>query len=104
AEVAGADDGDAQFAIEAQNLTQVALEVADVIADATHTEFAEVGEVLADLGRIEVELVGQRLRRDRPDPGALEQVETAQVNRQAVGGELGNLVEALPWLRRLRRG
>ena len=34
AEVAGADDRDVQLAIEPQNLPQVALEVADVVADA----------------------------------------------------------------------
>ena len=103
AEIAGADDRDAQLAIEAENLAQVALQIADVVADAAHAELAEVREVLADLRGVQVELLGERLRGDRLDAGALELVEAAQVDRQAVGGELGDLIEALLGLRRLAR-
>ena len=71
-EVAGADDGDAQLAIEAQNLAQVALQIADVVADAADAELAEIREVLADLRRVQVELLGERLRGNRADAGAVE--------------------------------
>ena len=61
AEVAGAKDGDTQPSIEAEDLTQVPLQVAHVVADAAHPELAEVGEVLADLRRVQVKLFGQCL-------------------------------------------
>ena len=80
---------------------KVALQVADVVADAAHAELAEVGEVLADLRGVEVELFGERLRGDRADARGLEHVEAAEVDREAIGGELGNLISGLlaasPW-------
>ena len=94
-EVAGAHDGDAQLAIEAENLAQVALQIADVVADAADAELAEVGEVLADLRGVEVKLLGERLRRDGADAGVLEHVQAAQVDGKPVGGELRNLISAL---------
>ena len=93
AEIAGAHDRDAQLAIEAENLAQVALQIADVVADAADAELAEVGEVLADLRGVQVELLGERLRRDGADAGVLERVQAAQVDRKPVGGELGDLIE-----------
>src|SRR5262249_3237602 len=96
AEIAGAHDRDAEFAVEAENLPQVPFEIADVVADAADAELAEIGQVLANLRRVQVELLGERLRRDRAHAGVFERVEAAQVDRQAVGGELGDLVEALP--------
>ena len=60
-EVAGAEDRDADGAIEPEDHPQVALELLDVVADAAHAELAEVGEVLADLGGVQMELLGQRL-------------------------------------------
>ena len=65
AEVAGAHDRDAQLAIEAEDLPQVPAQVLDVVADAADAELAEIREVLANLRGVEVELLGQRLRRDR---------------------------------------
>src|SRR6185503_20984985 len=47
AEIAGTHDGDPQLPIEAEDLPQVALQIADVVADAADAELAEVGEVLA---------------------------------------------------------
>ena len=73
----------------------MALQIADVVADAADAELAEVGEVLADLRGVQMELLGQRLRRDRPHAGIVERVQAAQVHRQAVGGELGDLLGAL---------
>ena len=64
--------GDAQLAIEAENLAQVALQILDVVADAAHAELAEVRQVLADLRGVQMELLGERLRRDRLDAGGLE--------------------------------
>ena len=83
------------FAIEAEDLAQVALQIADVVADAADAELAEVGEVLADLRGVEVKLLGERLGRDRADAGVLERVEAAQVDGKPVGGELGDLISAL---------
>ena len=74
AEVAGADDGDAQLAVEAEDLSQMPLQILDVVADAAHAELAEVGQVLADLRGVQVELLGERLRRDGLDAGGLELV------------------------------
>src|SRR6185295_18002175 len=48
-EIAGAHDRDAQLAVETENLPEMALEIADVVADAADAELAEVGEVLANL-------------------------------------------------------
>ena len=64
-EVAGAHDGDAQVAIEAENLPQMPAQILDVVADAADAELAEIREVLADLRGVEVELLGERLRGDR---------------------------------------
>ena len=94
AEVAGAHDRDAHALVEPENLPQVAAQLLDVVADAADAELAEIGEVLADLRRVEVELLGQRLRRDRPDAGRVERVEAAQVDRQPVGRQLGNRLDA----------
>ena len=58
--------------IEAENLAKVPLQVADVVADAADAELAEVGEVLADLRRVEVELLGERLRRDGANARVVE--------------------------------
>jgi hypothetical protein len=73
----------------------VALQIADVVADAADAELAEIREVLANLGGVQVELLGQRLRRDGADAGVFERVEAAQIDGKAVGGELGNLVAVL---------
>ena len=80
------------------------LQVADVVADAAHAELAEVGEVLANLGGVEMELLGQRLRRNRPHAVLFELVQTAEIDRQPVGRELGNLVEPSVWASASGRG
>ena len=78
-------------AIEAENLPQVTAEVADVVADAAHAELAEVREVLADLRGVQVELFGERLRRNGANARLLELIQAAQVDRQPIGRELGDL-------------
>ena len=65
AEVAGAHDRDAQLPVEAEDLPQVAPQILDVVADAADAELAEVGQILANLRGVQVELLGERLRRDR---------------------------------------
>src|SRR5262249_13020546 len=82
-----------------EDLPQVPLQVADVVADAAHAELAEIGEVLADLRRVQVELLRQRLRGNGLDARVLELVEAAKVHRQPVRREFGNLLEGLPRLR-----
>ena len=72
------------------------LQILDVVADAAHAELAEIGEILADLRGVQVELLGQRLRRDRLDAAGSSWFEAAQVDRQAVGRELGDLLGAAP--------
>ena len=79
--------------VEAEDLPQVRAQLLDVVADAADAELAEVGEVLANLRRVQVELLGQRLRRDRPHAGGVERVQAAQVDRQPVGGQLGDRLE-----------
>ena len=91
-EIAGADDRHAELAIEAENLAQVALQIADVVADAADAELAEVRQVLANLRGVQVELLGERLRRDGRHAGVVERVQAAQVDRQAIGGQLGDLI------------
>ena len=87
-EIAGAHDRDAQLAVEAEDLPQMPLQIADVVADAADAELAEIREVLADLRGVQMELLGERLRRDRPHAGAVERVQAAQIDRQTVGREL----------------
>jgi len=96
AEVAGAEDGDAQAAVEAEDLTQVAAQLFHVIADAADTELTEVCEVLANLRGVEMELLGQALRGNRLHAGGVELVERAKVDREPVGRQFGDLIGRLP--------
>ena len=90
AEVAGAHDPDPDAAVEAENLAQVTAQLLDVVADAADAELAEVGQVLPDLRGVQVELLGQRLRRDRADPGRVQRAEAAQIDGEAIGRQLRN--------------
>ena len=95
AEVAGAHDGHAQVAVETQDLPQVPPQFLYVVADAAHAEFAEVGEVFADLGGVEVKLLRERLGGDCLDAGRIEFVEAAQVDRQPIGRQFRDLIRRL---------
>ena len=97
-EVAGAEDRDAHRPIESEDRPQVPLQLLDVVADAADAELAEVRQVLPNLGGVELELLGQRLRGDRLDAGRVERVQAAKVDRQPPGGELGDLVARRPGL------
>ena len=70
------------------------LELLDVVADAAHAELAEVREVLPDLRGVQVELLGERLARDRLHAGGVERVQAAQVDRQPAGRQLRDWFQA----------
>ena len=70
-------------------------EILDVVPDAADAELSEVGEVLSNLRRVQVELLRQRLRRDAADAGSFESGQAAQVHRQAVGRQLGDRIDDL---------
>src|SRR5262245_50044183 len=63
-EVARPHDRHTQAPIESENLAEVTTQFLDVVADTSHTELTKVREVLANLRRVEMKLLGQRLRRD----------------------------------------
>ena len=58
-EIAGADDRDAQLAIETEDLAQVPPQIADVVADTAHAELSEVREVLANLRGVQMKPFGK---------------------------------------------
>ena len=84
------------LSVEPENLSKMAPQLLDVVPDAADAEFAEIRQVLSDLRRIQVELVGQRLRRHRPYAGAVERIETAQIHGQPVRRQFGNRFGCLP--------
>ncbi len=94
-EVAGAEDGDLEPAIEAENLPQVLLEILDVVADAAHAELAEVRQVFANLRGVEMKLMREGLRRNGLHAVRIERVETSQIDGEPVGGELRDLIAEL---------
>ena len=106
-EVAGAHDGDGDAAVEAEDLPQVPPQLLHVVAHAAHAELAEVRQVLPDLGGVEVELLGEPLRRHRAHARRVERVQAAQIDREAVGRQLrdrlGRLRPARAGRRRRRR-
>jgi len=95
AEIPGAHDGDAEFLVETEDLAEVALQVAHVIAHAAPAALTEVGEVLPNLRRVQMELIGQRLRGDRPHACVLEHVQASQIDGQTIRRELRHLIGAL---------
>src|SRR5262249_4703002 len=80
-EVASAHYRQTDAAIEAENLLQMPPQLLDVVPDSPHAELTEVGQVLANLRGVEMELLRQGLRRYRPHSGGIERVQTAQVHR-----------------------
>ena len=65
AEVAGAEEGDVVLARGAEDLADLRDQRVDVVADPALAELAEPGEVAADLGRVDVGVLGELLRGDR---------------------------------------
>ena len=85
AEVAGAEQGDVVLARGAQDLADLGDQRVDVVADAALAELAEAGEVAADLGRVDVGVVGELLRGDRVLahlPGLGQDLEVAREPRR----------------------
>ena len=70
-------------------------QILDVVADATDAELAEVREVLANLRGIQMELLRQRLGGDGLHARNVELVQAAQIDGQAVGGQLRHLIGRL---------
>ena len=83
AEVAGAEEGDVVLAGGAQDLADLGDQRVDVVADAPLAELAEAGQVAADLGRVDVRVVGEFLRGDRLPAHLPGLGEDLQVARQA---------------------
>src|SRR6185295_13821899 len=88
-------DGHAHPAIEPEDLPEVPAKILDVVPDATDAELSEVGEVLSNLGRVQMELLRQRLGRDAAHAGSFESGQAAEVHRQAVGRQLGDRLDDL---------
>ena len=85
AEVAGAEEGDVVLARGAQDLADLADQRVDVVADAALAELAEAGEVAADLGRVDVRVLGELLRGDRLAAHLAGLGQHLQVAREARG-------------------
>src|SRR5436305_13756174 len=66
------------------------------IADAARAELAEVCEVFAYLRRVHVELIGERLRRDRLYPRGGQKIQAAQIDAQAARRQLRNFLRLHP--------
>ena len=66
-------------------------EILNEIPRPAYAEFAEIAEVFANLGGVQVELLGKLLRRDCSYSGGGEFIQAAEVNAQAVGRQLGDL-------------
>ena len=103
-QIARAHDRHAELLIQPENLPEMPFQIAHVVTDAADAELAEVREVLADLRGVQVKLLGQRLRRNCPHAGAVERIQAAEIDREAVCGEFGDLLGALADFRRLVRG
>ncbi|MNC79304.1 hypothetical protein D3C75_1317440 [compost metagenome] len=58
-------------------------EIRHIITDAFSAEVAEIGQILADLCRIQVKLLSQLLRRYGGDFTLLEIIQETQVHRQS---------------------
>src|SRR5262245_7787003 len=105
AEVAEADERHRPLAIEPEDPLQLSFQAGDVVADAADAELAEVGKVLADLRRVEVEAVRQLLRRHGLDAVFLELQQAPGVHRETTDRHLGDLRQASvrPWSHRAAR-
>ena len=73
------------LARRAQDLSDLGDERLDVVADAALAELAEAGEVAADLGRVDVGVVGELLRGDRLLAHLLGLGQHLQVAREPCG-------------------
>ena len=81
----GADDADAMRGVETEYLRDVIAQVVDVVADAAHAKLTEVPKIFPDLSGIEVELVGQRLRRNGLYPEAVREAHSGNAGKHSSG-------------------
>ena len=81
-EVAGADDEQTPFAVEAEDLSDILTELAHVVADAANAELPEVREIFPNLSGVEVEPLRQLLTGNGFDAEIEELVDASQVDRQ----------------------
>ena len=94
-EVADPDDDDRPVLGEAELAGDLVDEVVDVVADAAGAVRAEVGEVLAQLGRVDAGGRGEFLGGDGRDALVAEGTEGAEVDRQPGDGGLGDALAAV---------
>src|SRR5438552_2101249 len=73
-------DADAMWSIEAENLCQMLAQIVHEITCAAHTELAEVTEILANLRGVEIELLGEFLRRDGLNSRRCQLVQAAEID------------------------
>src|SRR4029453_1161820 len=88
--VAEPDQRHRPLAIEAENALELGLEPGDVVADPANAELAEVRQVLADLRRVQIEALGQLLRRDGLDAVLFELQQAPGVDRETTDRHLGD--------------
>src|SRR5205085_8040593 len=86
-----AHDPDTMRFVESEDLCQVRSQIFDVVAGAAHAELAKVPKVFSYLCGIQIELLGQLLRRNGLDSGRRQFIKTAQIYAQAISRQLRNL-------------
>lgn len=79
AEIAGTDEDDIPGFVGAEDMSDLADQLLDAVADAGMAELSEIGEILADLGIGEAEAFAQLLGRDGPLVLAGKRLQLAQV-------------------------
>ncbi|MNV91645.1 hypothetical protein D3C71_1861590 [compost metagenome] len=57
-------------------------QISYIITDAFSAEISEIGKILANLGRVQIQTLAQFLRRDCGDFAPVQVVQKAQVYRQ----------------------
>jgi len=88
AEIADADQGAFPDPVDPEGMLDGVDEILDVVADPAYAEFAEVGEVLADLGGVDATGPGQEFRGHHLCPFALEGFQHLDIHGQALDGGL----------------
>src|SRR4029079_13708484 len=95
AQVPRAEQRDVVLAGGSQDLPDLRQQRVDVVADPSLSELAEPGEVAADLGRVDVRVVGELLRGDRRLAHLVGLSQHLQVTRKAGSNAEGEALSAL---------
>ena len=103
AEVAGAEQRDVVLARGVQDLADLADQRLDPVADAALAELAEAREVAADLGRVDVRVLGELLRGDRLAAHLARLDQDLEIAREARGDAEREAVAVRRGCRRRRR-